>query len=706
MIKSRSSVTMFLILLIYAFSSHMSATKTVLSAGFDIAYPPYEFINTEGAPDGFNIDLLREIARRNDWQLQIHQESWSSALDKFDSGEIDLIAGLIRTNARMEKYVFSNPHTYVHYSIFHRRGKTNVTSWDDLNDYEILIETGDVIDEIVSLNAPGASKTYVPDYIQALNQLAEGHADVAILPRLLGHQHILENDLVSIELSTTLDFAYPYCLAAKPHNTALIDVINTTLAEMENDGSLILLRKKWFSKDTALTRTNKYFVRSNLYLFLLVAATLFIGIVFMLQYYRKRLRKQTELLSKQIAEKNRINQELRVIHRLYQEGPIVVLKWYDSEKEQFSFITDNISQFGYEASDLLNKKINFRDIIHPEDLSTIQEESYKHLNSNLKHSRLCYRIICPSHEFTADDSPSYQLLKQRNPILEKAHSCKLRWVLDYTVQVLDNDRDLRYYYGYLIDISSLYQRYTELSYNRKLAEMAERSKDVFLSSITDEISSPIKDMFASITKLSHSGINEEQQDSLIKLYVSAHRLNSVILQLQNYLYYSSSAVEMHSSWINVDALIRKQIPLMRAKADAKDIKLEYSGRDNEPSIFYSSKYLDDILGILYDNALKFSDSGTITLSYEFEALPGNDGLARICITDEGIGLPEEKMEYILEPFTQVDASYTRERGGIGLGLATLSHIMKISDGSIAIKNRPLRGLEVCVEWMVAYRTNS
>jgi signal transduction histidine kinase len=279
-------------------------------------------------------------------------------------------------------------------------------------------------------------------------------------------------------------------------------------------------------------------------------------------------------------------------------------------------------------------------------------------------------------------------------------------VLDYTVQVLDNDKDLRYYYGYLIDISDLYQRYTELNYNRKLAEMAERSKDIFLSSITDEISSPIKAMFSSITKLSHSGIDEEQQDSLLKLYVSAHRLNSVILQLQTYLYYSSTAVEMHSSWIKADALIRKQVPLMIAKADAKNITFDYTGTDSDLSIFYSIKYIEDILNILFDNALKFSDSGTISLKYEFDELAGNDGLARICITDEGIGLPEEKMEYVLEPFTQVDASYTRERGGIGLGLATLKNIMKISDGSISIKNRSTKGVEVCVEWMVAYRNDS
>ncbi len=671
--------------------------------GFDRAYPPYEFVDSSGNSDGFNIALMKEIARRNQWKLVIRQTDWSTIRAEHDTGKIDLIAGLIRTEQRIEKYAFSIPHTYVHYSIFHRIGKDNIDRWDGLNDQEILVELSDVIDEILTKNAPYAKKVFVQDYIVALTKLAEGVADIAILPRLLGHGYIIDNDLKSIELSATLDFAYPYCVSALSQNAHLLEEIDETLSQMEEDGSLLKLRRKWFSTQTEQIRYNGIFNRKSAYLFLIFACICFILIAFMLSYYRNSLRYQTQLLNQQIIEKNRKNSELETIHRLYQEGPIIVMKWYDTEKEQFSFVTDNISTLGYEAKDILSGKINYRDIIHPEDVNAVRTENYKILLSDTKHFQQNYRVICPSNEITGDDSPAYLLLKQRNPALIAANSCKLKWVLDYTVQVNDSEKDLRYYYGYLIDVTNLYQRYSELNRNRKLAEVAEKSKDIFLSSITDEISVPIREMLAAITDVTHSSLDEEQQDSLMKLYLSAHRLNLVIAQIQSFLYYSSSAVEMHTAWFNPAAFIERLIPLMSAKADAKNIRFEYVSCQDDTLIFYSSKYLADIVSIIFDNALKFSDKGVIHLECEIEALAGADAMFKLCITDEGIGLPEEKMDFILEPFTQIDASYTRERGGLGLGLATLKHIMKISDGEIKIKNRSRGGVEVCVEWMVACR---
>lgn len=695
------SAFMFLFLMMICVLSANSSTEILI--GFDNAFAPYEFQNNLGKADGFNHDLALEITRRTGWKIKFISDKWSRIKGDFDNGKIQLLAGLIITEERLDRYVFSIPHTYIHYSTFQRIGKEPIQAWEDLQSKEVFVQKADVIEEILAERAPDAQIISVENYGMALDKLSEGEGELAILPRLLGHLHMMENKLNNLEISATLDFAYPYTFVSLPANADIIAGINDVLIAMEDDGSLQKLRRKWFASDTNNNGLFHIRFRQSLITMVIFALFALITLLLYLRYYRKTLAMQTQKLNEQIHEKGLINQELSIIHSLYQQGPIIVMKWYDSEKEHFHYITENISNLGYNAADLITGRIHFRDIIHPDDVDAILAESYRNIQSGITSFQQTYRILCPSNDISDQDSPSYRLLRQRNPLLAASNSCQIHWVLDYTVQIYDEEKDISYFYGYLMDVSELYNHYAELNRNRKLAESAEKSKDIFLSSITDEISVPIRSLVETITILTHAGIDEEQQDSLIKLYASANRLSHVINQIQTYLYYSHSAVQIASEWINLKSFLGDYIPLMQARAEAKGLSLIQEPMPDDVEIWYSRKYLSDILGVIFDNAIKFSYSGNILFRYELADLKEDSAQLLLCVTDQGIGIPENKMEYVFKPFTQIDDSYTRERGGLGLGLAILRQIMNISEGNTIITNRSEGGVKVCVDWKVCLR---
>ena len=93
-----------------------------------------------------------------------------------------------------------------------------------------------------------------------------------------------------------------------------------------------------------------------------------------------------------------------------------------------------------------------------------------------------------------------------------------------------------------------------------------------------------------------------------------------------------------------------------------------------------------ILKNLIANAIKFTEQGTVTL----EAFPGNPGV-EITVADTGIGIAPEALPIIFEPFRQADASLTRRRGGVGLGLYIVRRLLDMLGGSITVESEVGRG---------------
>jgi len=96
-----------------------------------------------------------------------------------------------------------------------------------------------------------------------------------------------------------------------------------------------------------------------------------------------------------------------------------------------------------------------------------------------------------------------------------------------------------------------------------------------------------------------------------------------------------------------------------------------------------------LLGILLENALKFTETGWVRL--EVSAPPTEDSCVCFTVRDSGIGIPDSMLERIFEPFVQVDSSLTRHFGGAGLGLSIAWQIAALLDGRLWAESTPGAG---------------
>jgi len=136
---------------------------------------------------------------------------------------------------------------------------------------------------------------------------------------------------------------------------------------------------------------------------------------------------------------------------------------------------------------------------------------------------------------------------------------------------------------------------------------------------------------------------------------------------------------------------------MRVRAEAKGLHLHAQIHGLVPETIYTDPLrVRQILLNLVGNAIKFTELGGVTVDVRLKGYPKNPRLV-FSVQDTGIGIPEDKLQLLFTPFTQVDNSATRKHGGTGLGLAISKRLVEMLGGTIRVESRPGRGTRFQVE---------
>ena len=160
-------------------------SETILVGG-DRNYPPYEFINESGDPDGYNTELTRAIAEVMGIEVEIRLGDWDDMRKQLDSGEIDALQGMIFSAARAQQYDFSPAHAIVHQSVFARKGSPTISSLDELKGKEVIVQSGGIMHDYLLQNKVDAGLILVDTHADALRLLASGRHDYALVANLPG----------------------------------------------------------------------------------------------------------------------------------------------------------------------------------------------------------------------------------------------------------------------------------------------------------------------------------------------------------------------------------------------------------------------------------------------------------------------------------------------------------------------------------------
>jgi signal transduction histidine kinase len=245
------------------------------------------------------------------------------------------------------------------------------------------------------------------------------------------------------------------------------------------------------------------------------------------------------------------------------------------------------------------------------------------------------------------------------------------------------------------DISDRLLQERELAAALAKAESASRSKSEFLASMSHELRTPLNAVlgFSEAMQQGVGGpLSDKQREYIGHIHQSGSHLLGIISDILDLSKIEAGQVTLQEQPVDAGQLVEACVLMVRERADAKKLRLEMAVAPDMPQVSADPLRLKQILINLLTNAIKFTDKGTVTIAADFHPRSGFEFI----VSDTGIGMTQDEMEVSLEPFGQVEAAFSRNHDGTGLGLPITRHLAVLHGGDISLSSTPELGTRVSV----------
>jgi len=238
-------------------------------------------------------------------------------------------------------------------------------------------------------------------------------------------------------------------------------------------------------------------------------------------------------------------------------------------------------------------------------------------------------------------------------------------------------------------------RFKEFSARYNLAEANEELKKLdilksqFFANVSHEVRTPLTSVISPIQSLYQGDIGElsiEQSRLISQMYRNSLKLLDMINQMLDFSKFEARKMELRLGPVDLDETLRDIIAVFEDVTERKGINLGYVRETNVPPLYLDIDKLERILMNLLRNAIKFTESGSITVR-----TGKKQGFIVIEVEDTGIGIPRDHLPHIFKRFQQVDASSTRRYEGTGLGLTIVKEAVDLMKGSIEVFSEEGKG---------------
>lgn len=223
---------------------------------------------------------------------------------------------------------------------------------------------------------------------------------------------------------------------------------------------------------------------------------------------------------------------------------------------------------------------------------------------------------------------------------------------------------------------------------RAAAESASHAKSAFVATMSHEIRTPLNGVLGHLELLARAPMQPAQQERVERIRLSADALLGIISDVLDFSKIEAGQLDIDPVAFEPRPLIEQAALLFSAQAQRKGVKLYYALDPALDSVFVADlQRIRQVLNNLLGNAVKFTESGRIVVRAALVERPSAaDPLLRLQVVDSGIGLAEDQLAQLFQPFQQADTSISRRYGGSGLGLALCQQLARLLGGSIAAES--------------------
>jgi PAS domain S-box-containing protein len=273
------------------------------------------------------------------------------------------------------------------------------------------------------------------------------------------------------------------------------------------------------------------------------------------------------------------------------------------------------------------------------------------------------------------------------------------WIRWTQRAIKDDERTTMEYQAVGHDITERKEAEAALLRAKEAAETADRAKSEFLAIVSHELRTPINAIIGFSKMLASTTLNLDQREQVEMINSSGLALEKIIADILSLSKIDSGKIEIEHSPFSIRACVVDLSSFFAPKARSLALALDTKIDAGVPDIVNSDETrIRQILTNLIGNALKFTERGGVVIEVSCaRGEPVEPGSRRrvarlfFSVKDSGIGIPADKLDHLFLPFSQVDTSSTRRRGGTGLGLVIAKRLCELMGGTISVESRPGEG---------------